>query len=246
LLGVGHAPVRSDTGWYDSSDATRAAGDPWHGRYCGSPMSDAASTVDRSANELDRDQIVAAAIRILDRRGIAGLSMRTLGEELGRSPMAAYRHVANKDEILALTMDVTLGSVPDVVGPWDVRLRSQLRAMWDIFRAHPWLIEVAINRQEEAPWVINSRSRAMDMFRAAGFGEEDAELATVNHFAFIVGAVVTSKEVHRTVPEGGGASHMLPIDVLFEFELNVYIDGLKASTGRVRRSPRSSPKRRTV
>src|ERR687893_1971585 len=60
---------------------------------------------------LSREQIVRAAIEILDAEGAAGLSMRRLGTRLGSGATSLYWHVAHKDELLELAVDEVLGEV---------------------------------------------------------------------------------------------------------------------------------------
>ena len=60
---------------------------------------------------LSREQIVRAAIELLDAEGAAGLSMRRLGTKLGSGATSLYWHVANKDELLELAVDEVLGEI---------------------------------------------------------------------------------------------------------------------------------------
>lgn len=48
-----------------------------------------------------RDSLIEAGERMLEREGVAGLSLRKLGRELGVSPGAPYRHFEDKDALLA-------------------------------------------------------------------------------------------------------------------------------------------------
>ncbi|OZF26123.1 helix-turn-helix domain-containing protein [Rhodococcus sp. 14-2483-1-2] len=57
-----------------------------------------------SNSTVDRAAIVSAARRMLERDGVAGLSMRRLADELGSKPMTLYHHVANKSELLSLVL----------------------------------------------------------------------------------------------------------------------------------------------
>ncbi|MEU3475550.1 TetR family transcriptional regulator [Rhodococcus sp. NPDC006774] len=57
-----------------------------------------------SNSTVDRAAIVSAARRMLERDGVAGLSMRRLAVELGSKPMTLYYHVANKSELLSLVL----------------------------------------------------------------------------------------------------------------------------------------------
>jgi AcrR family transcriptional regulator len=58
---------------------------------------------------LSRDRVLRAAVALADDAGIESLSMRKLAQELGVVPMALYKHVANKDELLDGMVDVVVG-----------------------------------------------------------------------------------------------------------------------------------------
>lgn len=92
-------------------------------------MSD--STVARSPRrkplrygELDREVVVAAAVRVAERSGIRSVTVRALATELGLSTTAMYRYVDGKAELLNLVAEATLASVelPES-GPWQQRIR---------------------------------------------------------------------------------------------------------------------------
>ena len=46
--------------------------------------------------KITRDVVLAAALELIDRDGVDGLSMRRLARVLGRDPMSLYRHAPNK------------------------------------------------------------------------------------------------------------------------------------------------------
>lgn len=70
-----------------------------------------------------RRDVVARAIEVLDDYGLADLSMRRLGHELGIQPSALYHHFANKQTLLAAVADEILrrGMRPAPAGEWDER-----------------------------------------------------------------------------------------------------------------------------
>src|SRR5262249_41170595 len=49
-----------------------------------------------SGGRISRAVVVDAALRIVDRDGLDGVSMRRLAAAIGATPMALYRHVPNK------------------------------------------------------------------------------------------------------------------------------------------------------
>ena len=58
---------------------------------------------------LSREVILRAAIRVVDRDGLNGLTMRKLAAGLGASPMALYRYFRNKEELVDGLVDVVVG-----------------------------------------------------------------------------------------------------------------------------------------
>src|SRR5271154_4808516 len=55
---------------------------------------------DEDSSPITRAAVLANALEIIDRNGVEGLSMRRLGEAVGRDPMVLYRHVPNKAAVL--------------------------------------------------------------------------------------------------------------------------------------------------
>lgn len=96
----------------------------------------------RRTEALTREQIIAAAIDLLDAGGEAALTFRTLSERLATGPGALYGHIANKrdlvvaacDAILARTVDVP----PDDASPQET-VRAVALALFDAMDAHPWI-----------------------------------------------------------------------------------------------------------
>ncbi|MEL4503910.1 TetR family transcriptional regulator [Luteococcus sp. H138] len=70
---------------------------------------------------LDRDEVIAAAVTILDDYGLGDLSMRRLADALGVKAGALYWHVANKQSLLAAVADRILAELPDPDPALDVR-----------------------------------------------------------------------------------------------------------------------------
>ena len=64
---------------------------------------------------LSRRRVVEAAVALVDAAGLEALSIRRLAGELDVTPMAIYGHVASKEELLGLMLDVVLGEV-DLAG----------------------------------------------------------------------------------------------------------------------------------
>ena len=103
---------------------------------------------------LSVEMIVEAGIAVADADGMPGLSMRAVGERLGRTAMALYTYVANKNELVDLMYDRTLGELPtDYSGhrEWRDALTAWARDTWDFYLRHPWLLQVSQARSVLGP-----------------------------------------------------------------------------------------------
>ncbi|MCU1532526.1 MAG: TetR family transcriptional regulator [Arthrobacter sp.] len=119
---------------------------------------------------LSRDRVLAAAVVLADEVGMESLSMRRLAQELGVVPMALYKHVANKEELLDGMVGVIIGEidppVPDADWKSTVRLRvlSARRAL----QRHPWARRAIESRTNRTAAVLGYMDSFTGMFLAGG------------------------------------------------------------------------------
>jgi AcrR family transcriptional regulator len=120
---------------------------------------------------LSRDRVLRAAVALADDAGIESLSMRKLAQELGVVPMALYKHVANKDELLDGMVDVVVGEIlPRVRGTdWKSAVRQRILSARRALLHHPWASRVIESRTTPTPAVLEYLDSMIGMFRAGGF-----------------------------------------------------------------------------
>src|ERR1700689_899695 len=82
---------------------------------------------------ITRDVVLAAALELIDRDGVDGLSVRSLGRVLGRDPMILYRHAPNKAALLGGLPETTPAQLK--ANPADPDGAAQLRALARHYRA---------------------------------------------------------------------------------------------------------------
>ncbi|MFE7719321.1 TetR/AcrR family transcriptional regulator [Nocardia rhizosphaerihabitans] len=103
-----------------------------------------AQTAGATSKFLSAERIAATAVAVADADGLDAITMRRLATELGVAPMAAYRHVANKDEVLELMVDLVYGEIDLPAGTeWRATLRELALAVHALILRHPWLTRLS-------------------------------------------------------------------------------------------------------
>jgi len=120
---------------------------------------------------LSRDRVLYAAVALADGTGIESLSMRKLAEELGVVPMALYKHVASKEELLDGMIDAVVGEIdPPVSGTdWKSAVRQRILSARQALLRHPWASRVIESKKNPTPVVLAYMDSMIGMFRAGGF-----------------------------------------------------------------------------
>src|SRR5262245_65845908 len=87
----------------------------------------------RKRRPLDQAQIVRAALDLLDEVGLDELTMRRLAERLDVKAASLYRHVRDKEELLALLGDEISAEIPlpRATGTWQGQLNE---IAWNVRR----------------------------------------------------------------------------------------------------------------
>ncbi|WP_328966742.1 TetR/AcrR family transcriptional regulator C-terminal domain-containing protein [Streptomyces sp. NBC_00239] len=120
---------------------------------------------------LNRERVLRAAVALADENGIESLSMRRLAQELGVVPMALYKHVPNKEQLLDGMVDTVIAriDVPEGGTGWkDVVRRRVLSARRALLR-HRWAAQVIESRTGPTPAVLEYLDSMIGAFRDGGF-----------------------------------------------------------------------------
>ena len=103
---------------------------------------------------LTPEAIVEAALRVLDADGIAGFSMRRVGEELGTGAASIYWHVRNKEQLLQLVFErVTREAKLPEPDPsrWQEQLRTFADQMRAVLNSHRDVARLSLGRIPSGP-----------------------------------------------------------------------------------------------
>lgn len=104
--------------------------------------------------QLNLNRIVSTAVDLADQKGLAGLTMGALAKSLGFTPMALYRHVESKEELLVLAQDMAFGTPyppAEATESWRDRLLRWAQNVAVRFREHPWLLDVPVSQMPSTP-----------------------------------------------------------------------------------------------
>jgi AcrR family transcriptional regulator len=147
----------------------------------------------REQPPLSREQIVAAALDLLDAEGLDALSMRRLGTRLSAGATSVYTHVTNKDELLELVVDRVYGEVEppaaDDPAGWYAAVARYAHSLRATVLRHPWIASVLSETGVAylGPNVIRQSEAVLTAFEQGGFSLEAADLGLNVVVAYVIG-----------------------------------------------------------
>jgi AcrR family transcriptional regulator len=100
---------------------------------------------------LTLDSIVVTGVQVVEAEGLAAVSMSRVAKQLGTAPASLYRHLAAKDELLALIADAVLGPPPSLKPGWRVGLEQWAWEQHAIFHARPWILKLPVAEPPTTP-----------------------------------------------------------------------------------------------
>ena len=120
---------------------------------------------------LSRERVLRAAIAHADAGGLEALTMRNLAEELEVAPMALYRHVANKDDLIDAMIDVVFSEISLPLGgaDWRTAMRQRAISVREALSRHRWAIGLMESRRSPGPANLRHHDAVIGKLRAAGF-----------------------------------------------------------------------------
>jgi AcrR family transcriptional regulator len=153
---------------------------------------------------LTQEAILDAALRVLDRDGMEGLSMRRVADELHTGPASLYWHVRNKDELLQLlferiTEEVVLPE-PDPAH-WQEQGKELARQMRATMNAHRDIARISLGRIPSGPAIARLGEWLFALLRPVGI--PDQVIAYVGDlFGLYVGAFSFEESLGLASPTG--------------------------------------------
>ena len=164
---------------------------------------------------LSRDQIVTAALELLDAEGLEGMNMRALGKRLNSAATAVYWHVGSREGLIALAADRAWAEV-DLPDPAEVGWRTAASEMatseYAMLTRHLWLVQAFGSYQLYGPGKARHDDHSIAVYEAAGFVGAEADQATSAVFTFVLGnalGLAATASFTRKLGRDGGDVHAL-------------------------------------
>lgn len=162
------------------------------------------------SDTLTREQIVQAAIDLLDTDGLEGLNMRALGKRLGSAATAIYWHLGGKDDLIAMAGDQVWNEIalPDLTTTdWRTAATSLATDLYATLTRHPWLVRAFGSFMVYGPGKARYDDHSIAVYEAAGFSSARADQAATTVLTFVLGNAlgpVAAATSDRKLSRGGG------------------------------------------
>jgi AcrR family transcriptional regulator len=134
------------------------------------------------------ERIVSTALALIDREGLQRLSMRNLAAELGTGTTTLYRHLASKDEVLALVADEIIGEAqierPMSDASWRQVIEDVARSLRETLVSHPNAVPLFAVSVPVGPNALRARNLVLGLLRGHGLSPKlsaDVLVAVLHH-----------------------------------------------------------------
>jgi AcrR family transcriptional regulator len=219
-----------------------------------------------SRSRWNRNQVLDAALAVIDSVGLHGFTIRALAAALGASPMSLYSYFESKSELLDLTFERLLERLvpaPQHAG-WQAEFEALCRHMRATLLEHPhWIALLA--RVTVPGSALAVYDRLLGLMTREGFEAAAAMFAFSSAMSMVLGSVLAERMMGgaRPVPRQrlerikamlakGDASRYPRLamasphfdrwsfDEVFEVELHALLAGLERRSGRLMTSSERS------
>ena len=158
---------------------------------------------------LSREVVLAKALEVVDADGLDALTMRRLGQELGRDPMSLYRYAENRAALLDGVTELVLNELtfhpqdPD----WKAQLRQIAHDLRRLALQHPNVVPLLVTRPLSTPLglrplgTLRPLEQILSLLIGAGFSPADALHVYRAYYGFLYGHILNELQEFVVDPE---------------------------------------------
>jgi len=175
-----------------------------------------------------RTDVVERALQVLDTYGLADLSMRRLGGELGVQPSALYHHFANKQTLLAAVADEILrrGARQRTARSWDGQVTEICGELRDAMLAYRDGAELVATVNAFGLGAAGPEQELVAVLATSGLPRELVPVAvrTLLHFVF---GHVADEQTNLQASSAGAIADQPRDGSDFGLALGLILDGIR-------------------
>jgi AcrR family transcriptional regulator len=158
---------------------------------------------------LSRDIVLAKALELVDAEGLDALTMRRLGQELGRDPMSLYRYAENRAALLDGAAELVLDqlSIQPADPDWKAQLRILAHDLRRLALQHPNVVPLLVTRPLSTPLgmrplgTLRPLEQILSLLVQAGFEPTDALHVYRAYYGFLYGHILNELQEYVVDPE---------------------------------------------
>ena len=176
------------------------------------PSAKGESAVSRAPwGSISREEIIRAATGIVEAGGYEDMSIRNLATQLGVSPMALYRHIRDKDDLLDEVVDILLSAAwrPAVEeNDWQAWIIEAAAKLREFLVSQPAGLHVYLRHPVVSPAAVERMDAMMGVLRRAGLDEATARSAYGALHTYTIGFAALEASRSSWVPDDGDVSSL--------------------------------------
>ncbi|MBG0741079.1 TetR/AcrR family transcriptional regulator C-terminal domain-containing protein [Paeniglutamicibacter antarcticus] len=158
---------------------------------------------------LNRELVLSAALVLVDSEGLDALTMRRLGQELGRDPMSLYRYAANRAALLDGVSELVLNELaifsddPD----WRAQLRRIAHDLRRLALRHPNVVPLLVTRPLSTPLglrplgTLRPLEQILSLLIDAGFTADSALHVYRAYYGYLYGHILNELQEFIVDPD---------------------------------------------
>jgi TetR/AcrR family tetracycline transcriptional repressor len=158
--------------------------------------SEVTAEIQNARRALSRQAVLETALALGNREGLDALSVRRLARELGVTPMALYRYVESKEEMLEGIIELAFAEfeLPRESRDWRDEMRALAHSFRDLLIKHPAVTALFSMHPADSDSISANGARIVEhvlgVLRRAGFPPREAALIEGECERFILGLVM--------------------------------------------------------
>jgi AcrR family transcriptional regulator len=155
---------------------------------------------------LTEDEILDAALDLLDAGGPAAASVRGIAARVGVAPNAVYTYFPDKAAVIEAIVERLLGEVDhdvfaDRSQPWRLRVEAVALELRQRLSAHPGAVPLILGGPMTGPRALALNERLLELLADAGLDADDAARAAHLMLGYVFGSIALEvADLHRPGP----------------------------------------------